>query len=65
MNKLELTTEMEFHKAKTLAVLQDMHARQQWDDLLSYASLLAEMEVMYKVQVQWLVREAADNLARR
>jgi len=54
--------EAQFHGAANAAALRRLHKAQDWNALLEYALLLAELEASQKSQIRWLVGEAASLL---
>ena len=64
MNPLVHTMEAQFHGAANASALRALHAKGDWNGLLEYALLLAELEASQKSQIQWLVREACDGIGR-
>jgi hypothetical protein len=64
MNPLVHTMEAQFHGAANASALKALHAKGDWNGLLEYALLLAELEASQKSQIRWLVREACDGIGR-
>ena len=64
MNPLVHTMEAQFHGAANASALRALHANGDWNGLLEYALLLAELEASQKSQIRWLVREACDGIGR-
>ena len=64
MNPLVHTMEAQFHGAANASALRALHAKGDWNGLLEYALLLAELEASQKSQIRWLVREACDGIGR-
>jgi len=64
MNPLVHTMEAQFHGAANASALRALHAKGDWNGLLEYALLLAEMEASQKSQIRWLVCEACDGIGR-
>ena len=64
MNQLVHTMEAQFHGAANASALRALHAKGDWNGLLEYALLLAELEASQKSQIRWLVREACDGIGR-
>ena len=64
MNPLIHTMEAQFHGAANASALRALHAKGDWNGLLEYALLLAELEASQKSQIRWLVREACDGIGR-
>ena len=64
MNPLVHTIEAQFHGAANASALRALHAKGDWNGLLEYALLLAELEASQKSQIRWLVREACDGIGR-
>jgi len=56
--------EAQFHGAANASALRALHAKGDWNGLLEYALLLAELEASQKSQIRWLVREACDGIGR-
>jgi hypothetical protein len=63
-NPLVHTMEARFHGAANASALRELHAKKDWNGLLEYALLLAELEASQMSQIHWLVREASMNLGR-
>jgi hypothetical protein len=64
MNPLVHTMEARFHGAANASALKALHAKGDWNGLLEYALLLAELEASQKSQIRWLVREACNGIGR-
>jgi len=64
MNPLVHTMEAQFHGAANASALRALHAKGDWNGLLEYALLLAELEASQKSQIRWLVREACSGISR-
>ena len=64
MNPLVHTMEAQFHGAANASALRALHANGDWNGLLEYALLLAELEASQKSQIRWLVREACNGIGR-
>jgi hypothetical protein len=64
VNPLVHTMEAQFHGAANASALRALHAKGDWNGLLEYALLLAELEASQKSQIRWLVREACDGIGR-
>jgi len=64
MNPLVHTIEAQFHGAANASALRALHAKGDWNGLLEYALLLAELEASQKSQIRWLAREACDGIGR-
>lgn len=64
MNPLVHTIEAQFHGAANASALRALHAKGDWNGLLEYALLLAELEASQKSQIRWLVREACSGISR-
>ena len=64
MNPLVHTIEAQFHGAANASALRALHAKGDWNGLLEYALLLAELEASQKSQIRWLVREACNGIGR-
>lgn len=64
MNPLVHTMEARFHGAANASALRALHAKGDWNGLLEYALLLAELEASQKSQIQWLAREACGGISR-
>ena len=64
MNPLVHTMEARFHGAANASALRALHAKGDWNGLLEYALLLAELEASQKSQIRWLIREACDGIGR-
>ena len=64
MNPLVHTMEAQFHGAANASALKALHAKGDWNGLLEYALLLAELEASQKSQIRWLVREACNGIGR-
>ena len=64
MNPLVHTMEAQFHGAANASALRALHAKGDWNGLLEYALLLADLEASQKSQIRWLVREACDGIGR-
>ena len=64
MNPLVHTMEALFHGAANASALRALHAKGDWNGLLEYALLLAELEASQKSQIRWLVREACNGIGR-
>ena len=64
MNPLIHTMEAQFHGAANASALRALHAKGDWNGLLEYALLLAELEASQKSQIRWLVREACNGIGR-
>ena len=64
MNPLVHTMEAQFHGAANASALRALHAKGDWNGLLEYALLLAELEASQKSQIRWLVREACNGIGR-
>jgi hypothetical protein len=62
MNPLVHTMEAQFHGAANASALRALHAKGDWNGLLEYALLLAELEASQKSQIRWLVSEACDGI---
>jgi hypothetical protein len=58
MNPLTTRLEDEFHKASNQARLRELHAAKDWNGLLEYALLLAELETMERTKASWFAKEA-------
>ena len=58
MHPLIHTMESQFHGAANASALRALHKRGDWNGLLEYALLLAELEASQKSQIQWLIKEA-------
>ena len=56
--------EAQFHGAANASALRALHAKGDWNGLLEYALLLAELEASQKSQIRWLVREACNGIGR-
>jgi hypothetical protein len=56
--------EAQFHGAANASALRALHAKGDWNGLLKYALLLAELEASQKSQIRWLVGEACDGISR-
>jgi hypothetical protein len=63
-NPLVHTMEAQFHGAANASALRALHAKGDWNGLLEYALLLAELEASQVSQMRWLMREASINLGR-
>jgi hypothetical protein len=50
--------EAQFHGAANASALRALHQRGDWNGLLEYALLLAELEASQRSQIQWLAKEA-------
>jgi hypothetical protein len=61
-NPLVHTMEARFHGAANASALRELHAKGDWNGLLEYALLLAELEASQRSQIKWLTNEAAANL---
>jgi len=57
--------EAQFHGAANASSLRKLHADKDWNGLLEYALLLAELEASQRSQIQWLTREACGLLGTR
>lgn len=57
MNPLVHTMEARFHAAANASALRQLHASQDWNGLLEYALLLAELEAGQRSQIKWLMNE--------
>jgi len=64
MNPLVHTMEAQFHGAANASALRALHAKGDWNGLLEYALLLAELEASQKSQIRWLVGEACSGISR-
>ena len=64
MNPLVHTMEAQFHGAANASALRALHAKGDWNGLLEYALLLAELEASQKSQIRWLVGEACNGIGR-
>jgi hypothetical protein len=64
MNSLVHTMEAQFHGAANASALRALHAKGDWNGLLEYALLLAELEASQKSQIRWLVGEACNGIGR-
>ena len=64
MNPLVHTMEARFHGAANASALRALHAKGDWNGLLEYALLLAELEASQKSQIRWLAREACGGISR-
>jgi hypothetical protein len=64
MNPLVHTMEAQFHGAANASALRALHANGDWNGLLEYALLLAELEASQKSQIRWLVGEACSGISR-
>jgi hypothetical protein len=64
MNPLVHTMEAQFHGAANASALRALHAKGDWNGLLEYALLLAELEASQKSQIRWLVGEACNGISR-
>lgn len=53
--------EAQFHGAANANVLRQLHAAKDYNTLLKYALLLADLEASQRSQIQWLVREAMQS----
>jgi len=60
MNSLTTRLEDEFHGQSNKASLKALHAAGDWNGLLEYALLLAELEATGRTKVHWLAREAMN-----
>lgn len=58
MNLLTTRLEDEFHKASNKARLRELHAAGDWNGLLEYALLLAELETQERTKSAWFAKEA-------
>ena len=58
MNPLVARLEDEFHGQSNKTHLRALHAARDWNGLLEYALLLAEMEAAGRTKVHWLAGEA-------
>jgi hypothetical protein len=56
--------EAQFHGAANASALRALHAKGDWNGLLEYALLLAELEASQKSQIRWLVGEACGGIGR-
>jgi len=56
--------EAQFHGAANASALRALHAKGDWNGLLEYALLLAELEASQKSQIRWLVGEACSGISR-
>ena len=63
-NPLVHTMEAQFHGAANASALRALHAKGDWNGLLEYALLLAELEASQMSQIRWLMREALLNHRR-
>lgn len=54
--------EAQFHGATNAAALRKLHQDHDWNGLLEYALLLAELEASQRSQIRWLAREACELL---
>lgn len=61
MQPLIHTMEARFHAAANSSALRQLHASQDWNALLEYALLLAELEAGQRSQIKWLVSEIAST----
>jgi hypothetical protein len=64
MNPLVHTMEAQFHGAANASALRALHAKGDWNGLLEYALLLAELEASQRSQIRWLVSEACSGIGR-
>jgi len=63
MNPLVHTMEAQFHGAANASALRALHSKGDWNGLLEYALLLAELEASQVSQIRWLVREACNGIS--
>lgn len=61
MNPFVHTVEAQFHGAANASALRQLHANQDWNALLEYALLLAELEAGQRSQIKWLISEIASS----
>jgi hypothetical protein len=66
MNPLVHTMEAQFHGAANASALRALHQRGDWNGLLEYALLLAELEASQNHRFGgWFVRQCVTPLACR
>ena len=54
--------EAQFHAAANAAALRQLHANRDWNGLLEYALLLAEIEAGQRSQIKWHLDAAKELL---
>jgi hypothetical protein len=62
MNPLVHSMEAQFHAAANAAALRQLHANRDWNGLLEYALLLAEIEAGQRSQIKWHLDAAKELL---